>query len=98
LSSAQAATLETALEDAQERVSKATSSMGGASPSQKIKDGAGAAGADAASSQSEVAGTFSSVGLGGMGFGGSLQQRIADAAEETARNTRGITDDGAVAA
>jgi TP901 family phage tail tape measure protein len=55
------------------------------------------AAAAARASQAEVAGTFSSVGLGGMGFGGSLQQRIADAAEETARNTRGITDDGVVA-
>jgi TP901 family phage tail tape measure protein len=60
--------------------------------------GAGAAGADAATSKSEVAGTFSSVNLGGMGFGSSLAERTAKAAEETAKNTRKIGDEGAVAA
>jgi TP901 family phage tail tape measure protein len=66
--------------------------------SKQIKDGAGAAGADAASSQSEVAGTFSSVGLGGMGFGSSLAQQSLDVQKKIEENTRGITDDGAVAA
>lgn len=60
--------------------------------------GAGAAGADAATSKSEVAGTFSSVNLGGMGFGSSLAERTAKAAEETAKNTRKIGEEGAVAA
>jgi hypothetical protein len=60
--------------------------------------GAGAAGADAAMSKSEVAGTFSSVNLGGMGFGSSLAERTAKAAEETAKNTRHLADEGAVAA
>jgi TP901 family phage tail tape measure protein len=60
--------------------------------------GAGAAGADAATSKSEVAGTFSSANLGGMGFGSSLAERTAKAAEETAKNTRKIDDGGKVAA
>jgi len=45
------------------------------------------AAADAAAAQSEVAGTFSSAALGGMGFGSNLQQRIADASERTAAAT-----------
>jgi hypothetical protein len=49
-------------------------------------------------SKSEVAGTFSSVNLGGMGFGSSLAERTAKAAEETAKNTRKIDDGGKVAA
>jgi TP901 family phage tail tape measure protein len=44
----------------------------------------------AVQSQSEAVGTFSSVGIGGMGFGSNLQQRIADAAAETAKNTAEI--------
>ena len=66
--------------------------------SKKIKDGAGAAGADAASSQSEVAGTFSSVGLGGMGFGSSLAQQQLDTLKGIKAGTDKITDEGAVAA
>lgn len=60
--------------------------------------GAGAAGADSATSKSEVAGTFSSVNLGGMGFGSSLAERTAKAAEETAKNTRHLSEEGKVAA
>lgn len=43
---------------------------------------------EAAQSSAEVAGTFSSVRVGGMGFGANLQERIAKAVEETAKNTR----------
>jgi hypothetical protein len=89
LSSAQSATLETALEDAQERLNK--SGMGGASAgasaSEKAAAGAGAAGVDAAQSKAEVAGTFSSVNLGGMGFGSSLGERQLKALETIASNT-----------
>ena len=42
----------------------------------------------AAAQQSEVVGTFSSVGLGGMGFGGSLQQQQLDTLKEIASNTK----------
>lgn len=78
LTSAQMATLETALEDAQERVSRGMSSMGGGSPSEQIRGGAGAAAGEAAQSQAEVAGTFSSMAIGGMGFGSSLAQKQLD--------------------
>ncbi len=59
--------------------------------------GANAAGSDSSVSKSEVAGTFSA-NLGGMGFGSSLAERTAKAAEETAKNTRKIGEEGAVAA
>ena len=50
--------------------------------------GAGAAGGDSATSKAEVAGTFSSVNLGGsLGFGSSLAERTAKAAERTANAT-----------
>jgi TP901 family phage tail tape measure protein len=98
LTTSQSATLDDALTDAQERISKATSSMA-ASPSERAAtSGAGAAGADSATSKADIAGTFSSVNLGGMGFGSSLAERTAKAAEETAKNTRKIGEEGAVAA
>jgi TP901 family phage tail tape measure protein len=96
LTSTQTAALETALEDAQERISKSTSSMGG-SPGEKIRSGAGAAGGDAATSTAEVAGTFSSMALGGLGFGSSLAQKQLDALKAIEENTR-PGDDGVVAA
>jgi TP901 family phage tail tape measure protein len=55
------------------------------------EDGAQAAGADAVKSKGEVAGTFSAAAAAGMGFGSTLQERIAKASEETAKNTRGMT-------
>ena len=58
--------------------------------------GAGAAGADASTSKSEVAGTFSSVNLGGMGFGSSLAERTAKAAEDTAKGVGQLVQQGAV--
>jgi hypothetical protein len=77
----------------------ATTGASAASPGEKAATaGAGAAGADAATSKAEVAGTFSSVNLGGMGFGSSLAERTAKAAEETAKNTRNLAGDGKVAA
>jgi TP901 family phage tail tape measure protein len=87
LTSAQMATLETALEDAQERVSKSGSSMGG-SPSQQIRDNAGAAAAESGQSSAEVAGTFSSMALGGLGFGSSLAQKQLDTLKSIEQNTR----------
>jgi hypothetical protein len=76
-----------------------TTGASAASPGEKAAAaGAGAAGADSATSKAEVAGSFSSVNLGGMGFGSSLAERTARAAEETAKNTRKIDDGGKVAA
>jgi hypothetical protein len=57
---------------------------------------AGAAGADSATSKAEVAGTFSSVNLGGMGFGSSLAERTAKAAEDTAKGVGQLVQQGAV--
>lgn len=88
LSSVQSSTLEAALDDATERVSKATSSMGGASPESKAAEaGAQSAAIGAKQSQSEVAGTFSSVALGGMGFGSSLAQKQLDTLKAIEHNT-----------
>jgi len=56
--------------------------------------GAGAAGSDSATSKAEVAGTFSSNNLGGMGFGGSLAERTAKAAEETAKGVKELVGQG----
>jgi hypothetical protein len=98
LTSNQAGILENAIDDAQERISKATSSMG-ASPSEKAATaGADAAGAQSAQSMGQVAGTFSSLNLGSVFGGSSLAERTAKAAEETAKNTRKIDDGGKVAA
>jgi TP901 family phage tail tape measure protein len=94
LSASQADTLDNALTDAQERISQATSSMS-ASPGEKAATaGAGAAAADSATSKAEVAGTFSSVNLGGMGFGSSLQERIAKASEDTAKGVGTLVEQG----
>lgn len=95
LTSGQTSALEAALEDAQERVSKATSSMGGTSPSQKIRGGAAAAVTDP--SPADAAGTFSSMALGGLGIGSSLAQKQLDALRQIEENTR-PGDDGLVAA
>jgi TP901 family phage tail tape measure protein len=60
--------------------------------------GAGAAGSDSAMSKSEVAGTFSSVNLGGMGFGSSLAERQLKALESIDKNTKNAPGEGQVAA
>jgi TP901 family phage tail tape measure protein len=49
----------------------------------------------AVASQSEAVGTFSSVGIGGMGFGGNLQERQLKALEEIADNTKDM-DGGSI--
>jgi hypothetical protein len=95
LTTAKQAEREAAKKAAEEIAS--TTGASAESPSEKAaKAGAAAAGADASTSKAEVAGTFSS-NLGGMGFGSSLAERTAKAAEETAKNTRKIDDGGKVA-
>jgi hypothetical protein len=70
-----------------------------ASPSEKAATaGAGSAGADSAISKAEVAGTFSSVNLGGMGFGSSLAERQLKTLESIDRNTKNAPGEGKVAA
>lgn len=51
-----------------------------------------ATGADVQQSKADVVGTFSAMAADRMGFGSSLQERIAKAAEETAKNTRGMSE------
>jgi len=53
---------------------------------------AGAKGAGV--SKAEVAGTFSSSNLGGMGFGSSLAERTAKAAEDTAKGVKELVGQG----
>ncbi len=53
-----------------------------------------AAGDQSAVSKAEVAGTFSSVNLGGMGFGSSLAERTAKAAEDTAKGVKELVGQG----
>jgi hypothetical protein len=73
----------------------ATTGASAASPGEKAATaGAGAAGADSATSKAEVAGTFSSTNLGGMGFGSSLAERTAKAAEDTAKGVKELVDQG----
>ena len=76
-----------------------TTGASAASPSEKAATaGAGAAVADAATSKAEVAGTFSSVNLGGMGFGSSLAERQLKALESIDKNTKNAPGEGRVAA
>jgi hypothetical protein len=49
---------------------------------------------DSATSKAEVAGTFSSANLGGMGFGSSLAERTAKAAEDTAKGVKELVGQG----
>ena len=53
-------------------------------------DGARGAGV----SKADVAGTFSSTNLGGMGFGSSLAERTAKAAEDTAKGVKELVGQG----
>ena len=59
--------------------------------------GAGAAGSDSATSKAEVAGTFSA-NFGGMGFGSSIAERQLKTLESIDKNTRGMGEEGKVAA
>lgn len=88
LTSAQVGTIEDALEVAQERISRGMSSMGGSSPSSQIRAGAGEAQSAAATSASEVVGTFSGAALGQLGFGQSLAQKQLDKLSAIEQNTR----------
>lgn len=100
LNATQLQALDDALVTAHERILKVEGAYGtGSNVSQKIGDGARAAGGDAAQSQSEVAGTFSSMALGGMGFGSSIAQRQLDEQKKTNRILEDkLGDEGAVAA
>jgi hypothetical protein len=77
------------LGQAQERIEGQASDQATASRD-AAKAGADAAGKDVQQSKAEAVGTFSAMAANRMGFGTSLQERIAKAAEETAGNTRGM--------
>jgi TP901 family phage tail tape measure protein len=85
-----------ALGDAQERIAAGDADQAQATRD-AAKQGAAAAGKEIQQSKAEVAGTFSARAAEGMGFGATLQERIAKAAEETAANTRGIGNQRVVA-
>jgi hypothetical protein len=74
---------------AQERIEGQASDEATASRD-AAKAGADAAGKDVQTSKAEAVGTFSAMAADRMGFGSTLQERIAKAAEETATNTRGM--------
>jgi TP901 family phage tail tape measure protein len=97
LTSEQQDKLSTAFDDATERImgDGATIAAGKKQVDPKALADAAAA---ARESQAQVAGTFSSAGLGGMGFGSSLAQQQLDTLKAIKTNTDGISDDGAVAA
>ena len=78
-----------ALGQAQERIEGQASDQATASRD-AAKAGADAAGKDVQKSKAETVGTFSAMAADRMGFGSTLQERIAKAAEETAGNTRGM--------
>lgn len=89
LTDGQVQSLESALEDAQNRVTLDESARHSA---RAMRSAAGAAGGDAAASKSESVGTFSAMSVSGMGYGSSLAERTAKAAEDTARNTAKLVE------
>jgi TP901 family phage tail tape measure protein len=92
LSPKQSAAIEDALDDAQERITKASARAGGAGGAGGLKDQP-----PSGPSQAEVVGTFSA-STAGLGFGSSLQQQMVDYARRTAEGVEQIADDGALAA
>jgi hypothetical protein len=98
LSAVQASTIEAALEDAQERVTRnlvnAQSAAAQGAAQRAARAGAMAAGQDAAQSKAEVAGTFSAMAAEGMGFGSNLAERALKAAERTANATEQMAAEG----
>jgi hypothetical protein len=96
LTEEQMAKMREAIGDAQERIAAGESDQAQATRD-AAKAGAEVAGKEVEKSKGEVAGTFSARAVEGMGFGATLQERIAKAAEETAANTRGIGNQRVVA-
>jgi TP901 family phage tail tape measure protein len=78
------------IDAATERVQQSESGK----PTDAAKDAADRGAADAAQSKTEVAGTFSASAAIGMGFGTSLQERIAKASEQTAASTSQMAAEG----
>jgi len=76
---------------ATERVQLLESGKGSANA---VSDAATRGAEDALKSKAEVMGTFSGAGLGGLGFGSSLAERQAKAAEETAAGVKQLVKQG----
>jgi TP901 family phage tail tape measure protein len=95
LTEAQLAKFEEVAGTASERLT-GTAEVGGAGAAAD-PDAMRRAAADAAAAQSEVAGTFSSAALGGMGFGSTLAQQQLDTLKKIEANTNGLGDDGVIA-
>jgi len=95
LNSGQTEALTAAFDAAYGRVADAAEQAAGNDAGQKIEDGAKMAAEPR--TQAEVAGTFSSMALGGMGFGSSLAQKQLDMLGKIESNTR-PGDEGLVAA
>ena len=64
----------------------------------KAAEGITGTATDSATSKAEVAGTFSSTNLGGMGFGSSLAERQLKTLESIDKNTKNAPGEGMVAA
>jgi TP901 family phage tail tape measure protein len=95
LTEAQLAKFEEVAGTASERLT-GTAEVGGAGAAAD-PDAMRRAAADAAAAQSEVAGTFSSAAVGGMGFGSTLAQQQLDTLKKIEANTNGLGDDGVIA-
>jgi TP901 family phage tail tape measure protein len=90
LTNAQMENYQSKVDAATERVQEAESGK----PTDAAKNAADRGAADAAQSKTEIAGTFSANAALGMGFGSSLQERIAKATEQTATSTSQMAADG----
>ena len=96
LTEQQLAAFEEAADAAAERLER-TAEAGGVGGAAAADPAAMArAAAEAAASQAEVAGTFSSQALGGMGFGSTLQQKQLDTLKKIEANTQGLGDEGVI--
>jgi hypothetical protein len=83
-----------AAKKAAEEIASTTGASSASASEKAATAGADVAGMDSATSKAEVAGTFSSVNLGGMGFGSSLAERTAKAAEDTAKGVKELVGQG----
>jgi hypothetical protein len=90
LTSEQMESYQSKVDASAERIQEAESGK----PTDAAKEAADRGAADAAQSKTEMAGSFSANAALGMGFGTSLQERIAKASEQTAASTSQMAADG----
>ena len=89
------AKFEEAADMASDRLER-TAEVGGVGTSTADPGAIVRAAAEAAAGQAEVAGTFSSQALGGMGFGSTLAQKQLDTLKQIEANTQGLGDEGVI--